>query len=51
MVNKKDRECLKGGLRILAKIIARDIYGKWRGGIERDSNKNKLDKVKEKVKS
>ena len=50
MVTKKEKAHTTSGLRILAKIIARDIYGKWIGSIENDKD-GKINKLKEKAKS
>jgi hypothetical protein len=50
MVIKKEKDHIRCGLRILAKIIARDVYGKWLGSIN-NTKTGKINKLKEKAKS
>lgn len=50
-MNRQEKKYLKDGLRILAQIIVRDIYSRWRGEIKKGSYKNNLNKVKENAKS
>ena len=50
VATKKEKDQVICGLRILAKIIARDIYSKWIGSM--DTNKaGKINKLKERAKS
>jgi hypothetical protein len=50
VATRKEKDHIKSGLRILAKIIARDIYGKWIGSID-NGKAGKINKLKEKAKS
>jgi len=51
MATKTEKDHVKRGLRILAKIIARDIYGRCMIGMSKDRNIRKIKKIKEKAKS
>ena len=49
VATRKEKDYIRCGLRILAKIIARDVYGKWLGSI--NNKTQNIDKLKEKAKS
>ena len=50
VATKKEKDHITSGLRILAKIIARDLYSKWLGSIN-NTKDGKINKLKERVKS
>ena len=51
MVSRKEKDIINSGLRILAQIIARDIYSRWCGDIKDKSRIYKAKKPKERAKS
>jgi len=51
MVSKSQKDIINSGLRILAQIIARDIYSRWCSDIKDKSRIYKVKKPKERTKS
>ena len=51
MMSKIEDDYINCSLKILAKIIAKDLFGKWRDSIESDELNEDQYRLKEKIKS